>query len=374
MLQVHSISRAFRKGPARGSRKGHTSVLAVDNVTFEAAEGDFLTLLGPSGCGKTTSLRSIAGLERPDAGRITLGGATIFSSDDRTNVPASERDIGMVFQSYAIWPHMNVFKNVAFPLEVNKRQRKLSRAEIRKRVLQALEVTAMTSVIDQPATNLSGGQQQRLALARALVTEPKIMLLDEPLSNLDASLRGSLRLELKRLQEELGITTVYVTHDQSEALAMSTKMVVMNAGRVVQAGTAQEIYSRPNSRFVAEFMGTSNILPGQVTESNGDTLSVLTDVGPLRAGGGEPARAGDSVVACIRPEDIVLRETPSPAGPEDTWKGTVRARAFLGDSLDYLIDVRGRQLRCHCPANVTFAAGDDVCLQVAPDKVRLLAE
>src|SRR5436853_217312 len=231
-------------------------VRAAQNVSFEVPEGKLFTLLGPSGCGKTTTLRSIAGLERPVSGEIEVAGRVVYSSNQRIFVAPNKRNFGMVFQSYAIWPHMNVFQNVAFPLDV----RKLPRKEIQERVTRVLAAVQLGHLVDREATKLSGGQQQRLALARALVMEPQLLLLDEPLSNLDAKLREKMRFELKRLQRELGLTTVYVTHDQSEALAMSNEIAVMNEGRIVQIGSPRDIYERPNSRFVADFVGTTNFI------------------------------------------------------------------------------------------------------------------
>ena len=235
-------------------------VKAAQDVSFEVPEGKLFTLLGPSGCGKTTTLRSIAGLERPTSGEIEVAGRVVYSSGRGVFVAPNKRNFGMVFQSYAIWPHMNVFQNVAFPLEV----RKLKRRDIRDKVMRVLGAVQLDHLVDRDATKLSGGQQQRLALARALVMEPQLLLLDEPLSNLDAKLRGQMRTELKRLQRELSLTTVYVTHDQSEALALSHEIAVMNEGRVVQVGTPRQIYEQPKNQFVADFVGTTNFIGGTV--------------------------------------------------------------------------------------------------------------
>src|SRR5258708_29657147 len=228
-----------------------TVVKAAQNVSFEVPEGKLFTLLGPSGCGKTTTLRSIAGLERPVSGDIEVDGRVVYSSAQGIFVAPNKRNFGMVFQSYAIWPHMNVFQNVAFPLEV----RKLPRKDIKDRVTRVLTAVQLDHLGDREATKLSGGQQQRLALARALVMDPQLLLLDEPLSNLDAKLRDAMRTELKRLQRELNLTTVYVTHDQTEALALSHEIAVMSEGRVMQVGTPRQIYEQPTDKFVAEFVG-----------------------------------------------------------------------------------------------------------------------
>src|SRR4029077_13758118 len=238
-----------------------TVVKAAQDVSFEVPEGKLFTLLGPSGCGKTTTLRSIAGLERPSSGEIEVAGKVMYSSAKRIFVAPNKRNFGMVFQSYAIWPHMNVFQNAAFPLEV----RKLRKKEIEERVMRVLHAVQLDHLGDREATKLSGGQQQRLALARALVMEPQLLLLDEPLSNLDAKLRELMRFELKRLQRELRITTVYVTHDQSEALALSHEIAVMRDGHIVQIGPPRAVYDRPNSQFVADFVGTTNFVDGSVS-------------------------------------------------------------------------------------------------------------
>ena len=233
-------------------------VHAVNDISFEVPSGTLLTLLGPSGCGKTTTMRCIAGLERPDAGVIRVDGRPVYSSVDNINVGPQMRDLGMVFQSYAIWPHMDVYRNAAFPLQVTRRRRGLSKSDIRDRVMNVLGRVQLENLAQRPATDLSGGQQQRLALARALVMEPSVLLLDEPLSNLDAKLREEMRLELKQLQRRLGITAIYVTHDQAEALAMSKYVAVMNEGRIEQIGRPRDIYERPATAFVASFIGTSN--------------------------------------------------------------------------------------------------------------------
>src|ERR1051326_9194420 len=237
-------------------------VRAAQDVTFSVPEGKLFTLLGPSACGKTTTLRSIAGLEKPRVGEIAAKDRVVYSSSKAIFVTPNRRGFGMVFQSYAIWPHMNVFQNAAFPLEVG--DRKYSRQEIRDKVMRVLSATQLDHLADREATKLSGGQQQRLALARALVMEPQVLLLDEPLSHLDAKLRERMRFELKRLQRELKITTVYVTHDQSEALALSHEIAVMNEGRIQQIGSPRDVYERPGNAFVADFVGSTNFLDGSV--------------------------------------------------------------------------------------------------------------
>src|SRR5207247_1819000 len=277
-------------------------VRAAQDVTFEVPEGKLFTLLGPSGCGKTTTLRSIAGLERPRAGEISVGDRVVYSSTRNVFVAPNRRGFGMVFQSYAIWPHMNVFQNAAFPLEVG--DRKFSRQEIRDQVLRVLRAVQLDELADREATKLSGGQQQRLALARALVMEPQLLLLDEPLSNLDAKLRERMRFELKRLQRELNVTTVYVTHDQTEALALSHAIAVMNAGTIEQVGSPREIYERPRNRFVADFVGATNFLEGTVAEADAEPgyYRISTALGDLRAWSAEALRGRDGVTLSVRPE------------------------------------------------------------------------
>src|SRR3989454_12586545 len=288
-------------------------VRAAQNVSFEVPEGKLFTLLGPSGCGKTTTLRSIAGLEKPTAGEIEADGRLVYSSEKGIFVAPNRRNFGMVFQSYAIWPHMNVFQNAAFPLQVG--ERKLSRKEIRDKVLRVLTAVQLNELADREATKLSGGQQQRLALARALVMEPQLLLLDEPLSNLDAKLRERMRFELKRLQRELGITTVYVTHDQSEALALSHSIAVMNRGVIQQTGTPREIYERPGNQFVADFVGTTNFLDATVSApADPGHYRVSSALGEMKVRAVEALQPGEKVILSVRPEAIQLSETRPEGG------------------------------------------------------------
>src|ERR671935_952752 len=284
-------------------------IRAADDVAFEVPQGKLFTLLGPSGCGKTTTLRSIAGLERPRQGEIAVGTDIVYSSARGIFVPPNQRGLGMVFQSYAIWPHMTVYENAAFPLRVGRR--KFSRREIEERVNRVLATVDLSEMAGREATKLSGGQQQRLALARALVMEPRLLLLDEPLSNLDAKLRERMRFELKRLQRDLGITTVYVTHDQSEALALSHSIAVMNRGRIEQIGAPREIYERPANQFVADFIGTTNFLDATVAGADGAAgfYRVRCELGDVKAHALEALQAADKVVLSVRPEDIHLSES-----------------------------------------------------------------
>ena len=273
-------------------------VKAAQNVSFEVPEGKLFTLLGPSGCGKTTTLRSIAGLERPREGEIAVAGRVVYSSKTNTFVAPNKRNFGMVFQSYAIWPHMTVFENAAFPLQVGNG--KLSRKQIEEKVTRVLHTVALDEFADREATKLSGGQQQRLALARALTMEPQLLLLDEPLSNLDAKLRERMRFELKRLQRELRLTTVYVTHDQSEALALSHEIAVMNEGQIVQVGSPRDIYERPRNRFVADFVGSANFLDALVAgrADKENIYHAQTSIGLLECRAVDPLREGGSSSPC----------------------------------------------------------------------------
>jgi iron(III) transport system ATP-binding protein len=314
-------------------------VKAAQDVAFEVPQGKLFTLLGPSGCGKTTTLRSIAGLERPTLGTIEVNGKQVYSAQNKVFVPPNKRGFGMVFQSYAIWPHMTVFKNASFPLEVGNK--KYSTKEIEQRVMKVLASVELNHVHERDATNLSGGQQQRLALARALVMEPQLLLLDEPLSNLDSKLREKMRFELKKIQRELGITTIYVTHDQSEALALSHEIAVMRDGRIVQRGTPRDIYEKPNSEFVADFVGTINFIKATVRTlktANGNTV-LDSELGPLELPEHSDLREGEAVQVCVRPEDIHLCDATAPADHINHFKGTVHAKVFLGEVLDFQVKV-----------------------------------
>jgi iron(III) transport system ATP-binding protein len=356
-----------------GKAEAPARVFAVNDISLEVGEGEMFTLLGPSGCGKTTTLRSVAGLERPDSGRIVVGERVLFEggSGRSLNVPANERGLGMVFQSYAIWPHMTVFDNVAFPLQVRKRGQRPGKREIQERVAKVLETMELDHLADRQATKLSGGQQQRLALARAIIIEPPLMLLDEPLSNLDAKLRESLRYELKRLQRELGITSIYVTHDQIEALALSTTIAVMKDGNVLQTGRPREVYEQPNCKFVAEFIGTSNFLRGTVAAREGDFVDVDTDAGRVRLESAAQVPVGDEVIAAIRPECVEISAT-SWGNRANEWSGTVTNRAFLGDAIDHIVRVGDASIRVRGNPSVSIEPGTDVFVASDPAKVTLV--
>ena len=357
LLEIRNLLKTYpaAKGEARGR------VHAVDEVSLDVQEGELFTLLGPSGCGKTTTLRSVAGLETPDRGTITVAGRVLFSSETGVRVPANQRGLGMVFQSYAIWPHMNVHANVAFPLQVLPRKRRPSRAEIREKVERALTVVRLDHLATREATALSGGQQQRLALARALVMEPSLLLLDEPLSNLDAKLRDEMRFELKRLQREIGVTCVYVTHDQTEALAMSNEIAVMRDGKVEQVGRPRDIYESPKTRFVADFIGTSNFIEGVVEQRSGDGFLVRTEHGSLEVPADGEHHPGENVVIAARPEHISLSTERNGDAP-NRWHGRVAVRSFLGEVVDHVVTVGDREIRVRCNSKISIPAETDVTL------------
>jgi spermidine/putrescine ABC transporter ATP-binding subunit len=317
-------------------------VSAVDDVSLEIRANEFFALLGPSGCGKTTLLRLLAGLERASAGRILIGG------EDMAGVPPNRRPVNMVFQSYAVFPHMSVAENVAYGLKVTG----VPRAEVSPRVEQALAMVRLDGLEDRRPDQLSGGQLQRVALARALIKRPKVLLLDEPLSALDRKLREEMRLELVRLQQEVGITFVIVTHDQEEALSMADRIGVMDEGRLLQVAPPQELYEAPSCRMVADFIGKMNLFPGRVIDVGADALRVESELGELRfdrAGVGAKEGGSAEVGVAVRPEKIRLSHA-QPAGELIAIRGRVAQLAYLGDaSLVYVETAGGRQIACRRP-------------------------
>jgi iron(III) transport system ATP-binding protein len=381
MLRIDNLVKTFAgdHGPSKDDddlEKTPRRVFAVNGVSFTVEEGEMFTLLGPSGCGKSTTLRSIAGLEDPDSGTIALKDRVLYSRSKGTkptNVAVHDRGLGMVFQSYAIWPHMTVFENVAFPLEVRRRKDKLSKKDIDTRVSRVLETMELGRYAKRPATKLSGGQQQRLALARAIVIEPPLLLLDEPLSNLDAKLRESLRDELKRLQRELGITSIYVTHDQIEALALSSRIAVMQEGNIVQLGKPREIYNSPSCKFVAEFIGTTNFVPAVVRSREGSRYVVETTGGRLVVDSPIDAPVGQDVVVSIRPEVVDLSQQRSGGRLENEWEGTVVSRSFLGEAVDHVVQVGEHRLRARVNPSVSIEPGAEVFVSMGADRVTMMA-
>ena len=345
-------------------------VKAAQDVSFTVDEGRLFPLLGPSGCGKTTTLRSIAGLERPRAGEISVNGRVVFSSSQGVFVAPNRRGFGMVFQSYAIWPHMTVFENAAFPLQVG--DRKYSRSQVRDNVMRVLTAVQLDELADRESTRLSGGQQQRLALARALVMEPALLLLDEPLSNLDAKLREKMRFELKRLQRELKITTVYVTHDQSDALALSHEIAVMNLGRIQQIGRPRDIYENPSNQFVADFVGNTNFLDGTVIRQDvQDRYVVRTDIGEMSVRAARPLRPDERLAISIRPEDVELCE--SHLSGENVWQGTVEQKVFLGEAIDFRVTIGPRSLFSRQHPTLRTPVGGAIFVHINPEKCSVFA-
>jgi iron(III) transport system ATP-binding protein len=351
MLSVRALTKIY-------ANRFDAQAGGVRDVSFDLPTGTFFTLLGPSGCGKTTTLRCIAGLERPDAGHIEVETRVLFDQAAGIAVPMNHRGIGMVFQSYAIWPHMTVFENIAFPLRVAK-DRRYPREEIRKLVDDALATVGLGGYGGRPATRLSGGQQQRVALARAIVHRPNLLLLDEPLSNLDAALREEMRVELRRLQKQIGVTTIYVTHDQNEALAMSDRIAVMEHGRIVQMDEPRAIYFRPVSFYVASFIGASNLLAGMCSAGAqaGEVASVaLRDGGAIQCLFPAAQSAGSTVSVSVRPEAIRLVAADTTTLDQDNrLPGIVTAMSFQGGTVRY--DVRSGDLpvRVVGPAEPVFA-------------------
>lgn len=362
MLSVRDLRKQF---------VGHERriVNAVDGISFDIQPGKLFTLLGPSGCGKTTTLRCIAGLERPDIGVITVDSKPVLDTERGVFVPPNLRGFGMVFQSYAIWPHMTVFENVAFPLRVSRGKR-YSQAQIKERVEHVLETVQMAGYGKRQATALSGGQQQRIALARALVHEPKLLLLDEPLSNLDAKLREQMRFEVKRLQRELGITTVFVTHDQGEALALSNEIAVLSEGKIIQQGEPREIYQFPNNQFVADFIGSTNFIAGmvQVAAAAGQRQPVETERGVLECTFSEDIPAGTQVVVSIRPENLQLSNARPENVEGNVLPGRTSNRVFLGEVMDYMVSVGEAELRVRTHPDLDIHTGEEVYLYAPAEK------
>jgi spermidine/putrescine ABC transporter ATP-binding subunit len=343
--------------------KRYTAQSVVGPLSFSATAGEFISLLGPSGCGKTTTLRCIAGFETPNEGGIYLDGERIDQQ------PPNRRNIGLVFQSYALFPHLTIFENVAFGL----RLRKLSAPGLKRRVGDALNLVGLSDLADRYPRQLSGGQQQRIAIARSVVLEPRILLFDEPLSNLDFKLRVAMRTELRELQRRLGKTTIYVTHDQSEALALSDRIVVMSNGRIEQIGSPREIYETPANPFVADFIGNSNLLDAVVTDVAADATIIRTDQGLTLRAAPAAKNPGDRVVAMIRPEHIRLAAAAEPVG-ENAMTVRVAQATYLGQDL-HLRVVSGQQgLTAITQGSVSrnLAAGDEVHATIAAADILLL--
>src|SRR5919202_5253074 len=359
-----------------GLVKLYGQVRAVDDVSLTIPGGQLVTLLGPSGCGKTTTLNCVAGLEHPDAGLIRAGDLVLTDIGRRVNLPPERRRLGMVFQSYALWPHMTVRDNLAFGL----RLRKLARAEIARRIRETLELVGLGGMEGRYPYQLSGGQQQRVALARAVVTEPKVLLLDEPLSNLDAKVREQARAWLRELQQRLGITTIYVTHDQQEALAMSDLIAVMSHGKVAQYAPPEEVYRRPATRFVADFIGASSFLQGRVAGVDGGVARVRLPSGrEVEATLEERPPAHGEVVLAVRSERIrVLDDGEGPGAGQNVLDGRVRSGLYLGASYQYVVETPEGVLRVDTPKELDWRDGQggaaEVRLSIPRDAIVVLPD
>jgi iron(III) transport system ATP-binding protein len=348
-----------------GKQFGKTT--AVENLDLEIHDGEIMTLLGPSGCGKTTTLRCIAGLLNPDEGEIYLGERRI------TDLPPEKRGVGLVFQNYALWPHMTVYQNLGFGLQLKR----VSKEEAKKRIDDALAMVRLSGFEERYPRQLSGGQQQRVALARALVIEPSLLLLDEPLSNLDAQLREEMRFEIRELQKKLGVTSVYVTHDQAEALVLSDRIAILHQGRLVQVGTPEEIYNRPGNKFVAGFIGLTSFVEGQVTHFEDDHAYAIVETPDKLA---IRARAtglalDQKVTLAIRPEHMEVCDEGAlpPSPPTNLFQGKVLRGAYLGDIIDYRIQVGNWTLRAHTPTDRVLSPGQVVWLAFSPERVTWIA-
>jgi iron(III) transport system ATP-binding protein len=349
-LTVQGLSKVFLAG-----------VAAVDDVSFHVASGEIVVLLGPSGCGKTTTLRCIAGLEHPTSGTIAIGGELVTAPDRDVLVPPRLRNIGMVFQSYAVWPHMTVNQNVAYPL----RHRKVPRAEMDRQVAETLELVGLADYGNRPVVSLSGGQMQRVALARALVYRPRLLLLDEPLSNLDAKLRLRLRDELRRIIKAANVTALYVTHDQSEAVVLGDRIGVMQDGKLVQMSTPVELYNRPENLFVANFTGVSNTLKGKLGNLPGTVR--LTDGAVLRVEPPTQGSPGDAVIIALRPENVSLHAGDEPIGLANAFPAKVVESLFQGSHTNYVVEALGGRLHAVELGTVPrFNVGDAVKIVIPP--------
>ena len=363
MIKVTSLHKSYAtdRGP----------VQAVRGVDFEVDKGEIFTLLGPSGCGKTTILRSIAGLEWPDEGEISIGDSLVFSSTLGVALPAHKRGVGMVFQSYAIWPHMTVYQNVALPLK--RGSFKVRKGEVKSRVQKILKLVQLDNLENRPAPLLSGGQQQRIALARALVYEPKVLLLDEPLSNLDAKLRADMRLEIRQLVKRLDLTAIYVTHDQEEALVLSDRIAVVRSGKIEHLGKPREIYEEPANDYVARFVGEANLLDAykEDMDASEGTSRMSTPAGIFVCHGACDVSRQQKVTLMFRPEDLIVSEL-SESSKANVFLGKIQRTSFTGSRLKCEIRVGSSILLGEVPASFNRGEGDDVAVEIPPKYIRIL--
>jgi iron(III) transport system ATP-binding protein len=342
---------------------------AVDNISFIVKKGQLLSLLGPSGCGKTTTLRCIAGLEKPDSGEILVGGEVYYSAEKGILIPPDKRNLGMVFQSYAVWPHMNVFDNIAYGLKMHN----VKKTEIGNRVADVIELVGLQGLSYRQVTKLSGGQQQRVALARALVYNPKLLLFDEPLSNLDAKLRDRMRLELKNLLQEIGVTSVFVTHDQAEAMTMSDEIIVMQEGKIAQIGDAKSIYHRPKNKYVADFIGIANFLEGEIIHQK----YMGADYGICKVSDGvmscelrsivsEDIREKEDVALFFRPENVMITKSAQ-ENDINTFAGRIESLIYLGNFIDCRIKIGLKEIKAQISCEEDLQVGDEVSIKIAPE-------
>lgn len=357
-IKIQNLFKRFKK------------VVAVNRIQLEVNKGEMLTLLGPSGCGKTTTLRCIAGLEKPDEGEIIIDGKPMLS---KGFVHPSKRGIGMVFQNYAVWPHMKVLNNIVYGLKIQK----IERQEIHERAQHVLELVGLSGLENRYPSQLSGGQQQRVALARALVGNPKVLLLDEPLSNLDAKLREKMRFEIKSLVRRMGITSVYVTHDQAEAMVISDRIAIMDSGNVVQIGTAEDIYQKPANKFVADFIGTMNFMEGEIVQPLEDKKSVyvrteFSEKMLCKIPDTRETTTGEKVFASIRPEDVEVFAEPPETKKNNLFKGTVMHKAYLGNFLYFFVSIDGTMIRVQVPHYLPQEEGQELYLFINPQKCMVL--
>ncbi len=358
-VEITALSKRFE-------RRGGEEVRAVDDVTITVAAGEMLVLLGPSGCGKTTLMRLVAGLEKPDSGSISLGGHVVYDSQRKLDTPPEKRPASMVFQSYALWPHMTAFENVAYPL----RSQGLSKSKAQPRVDRVLEMVRVDALRDQYPAQMSGGQQQRIALARAIVAGQGLILFDEPLSNVDAKVREQLRHEIVRIQQEFGFTGIYVTHDQEEALTLGSKIAVLRQGKVEQLGSPQEIYENPATRYVAAFVGTADEIPGKVQASRAGTVEVRSDSGVTWVAPSALRPTDSRVVVVARPEHWSVSVTPV-SGP-NAVEGTVDASMFMpGSQMEYLVSTADAKIRAWVPRGEHLPVGSKVWLTCSSKDLRI---
>jgi iron(III) transport system ATP-binding protein len=347
MISIRQLQKSFQ------AQQGQVN--ALKGIDLEVSEGEFCVLLGPSGCGKTTTLRCVAGLERPDGGEIEISGRLVNSPRSRIFVPAEKRQIGMVFQSYAIWPHMNVFQNVAFPL--TQGQKRVSKSSVAERVRAALKRVQLDGLEDRPATDLSGGQQQRVAMARAMVTDSRVLLMDEPLSNLDARLREQMRVELRKITKSIGVTTLYVTHDQAEALSLGDKVCVMNHGEILQIARPNEVYARPVNLFVAQFVGEMNFVKAEVIDSG----EVGCSLGKLPLSIPTGVTKGANITLAIRPEHVKV--SPMSNNAANRIPGKITSKNYLGDSALLEVEVNGTTLLAKLDGDTELSMGDPAAVE-----------